>query len=288
MPAEMARTPVFVLHWNRPQECIRTVDALLQQSLPLSVHVVDNASEPEALRCLEQGLPAEVEVIRMAENRGWGGAFNVVLQKWLEREEGEYCFISAHDALPEPGSLHMLLESMRCDSRLGIVCPEYGEAVVPHFSKLHYVRIMPVKPRALGTVESVDLPNGTLMLFRRQCLREIGLFDERYFAYGDEHEIGLRARRKKWKVGLVWGSVVLNPGTWTLSSTRSYLFARNSLLLVRTYAGLWAALLRLILMAPNTLRMWLAPPANGYAFSARARFAGMQDFLLGRFGAPPR
>jgi len=288
MPGEMVPTPVFVLHWNRPQECIRTVQAILEQSLPLSVRVVDNASSPEALTSLTQGLPAGVSVIHMEENRGWGGAFNVVLRNWLQTETGEFCIISAHDALPEAGSLGLLVESMVNDSRLGIACPEYGESVVPEFSKLHYVRITPVHQRQRGTVEPVDLPNGTLMLFRRQCLEEIGLFDERYFAYGDEHEIGLRARRNKWKVGIVWGSVVLNPGTWTLSSTRSYLFARNSLLLVRTYAGRWAALLRLLLMAPNTFRMWLVPPSDGYAFSARARFAGMQDYLLGRFGAPPR
>ena len=37
------------------------------------------------------------------------------------------------------------------------------------------------------------------MLFRRECLEDVGLFDERYFAYGDEMEIGLRAARHGWK-----------------------------------------------------------------------------------------
>jgi hypothetical protein len=46
--------------------------------------------------------------------------------------------------------------------------------------------------------------------------------------------------------------------------------------------------LRLLLMAPNTMRMWLAPPKDGFAFSARARFAGMYDFVTGRFGPPPK
>jgi GT2 family glycosyltransferase len=124
------------------------------------------------------------------------------------------------------------------------------------------------------------------MVFRRKCLEEIGLFDERYFAYGDEHEIGLRAWRNGWKVAIVWGAVVVNPDTYTQSSIRSYLFTRNSLLLVKTHAGRWAAALRLLLMIPNTLRIWLMPP-DGYAFSLRARLAGIQDFLAGRYGPPP-
>jgi len=282
-----ATTPVFILHWNRPEECLRTVHALRAQTPRLSIRVIDNASDPDLLRSLAERLPEDVKLIRLAENRGWGGAFNVVLQNWLQTEEGEFCFIGAHDALPAEASLSMLIDSMQKDPKLGVVCPEYGAPEVPRFSRLRYVRITPVEPRPSGTVEPVDLPNGTLMLFRRQCLQDIGLFDERYFAYGDEHEIGLRARRQHWKVAIVWGSVVLNPGTWTSNWTRSYLFTRNSLLLVRTYAGKWAATVRLLSMIPNTLRMWMVHPAEGYAFSAHARFAGMRDFVMGRYGSPP-
>ena len=56
------------------------------------------------------------------------------------------------------------------------------------------------------------------MLVRRQCLDEIGLFDQRYFAYGDEHDLGARAVRHGWKVVLVWGSIVTNPATRTENS----------------------------------------------------------------------
>jgi GT2 family glycosyltransferase len=134
----------------------------------------------------------------------------------------------------------------------------------------------------------VDLPYGTLLAFRRECLQDIGLFDERYFAYGDEHEIGMRARRRHWKVSVVWGAIVRNPGTWTASRTRSYLFARNSLLLVRTYAGWSWAALRLLLMLPNTLRMLIVPPDDEYAFDASARMVAIRDYLMGRYGPPPR
>lgn len=283
-----APIPLFVLHWNRPEECLRTVEAFLSEPLSLSIRVIDNASESGAVLRLKNGLPEGVKMVQMPENRGWGRSFNIVLRNWLDNETGDTCIISAHDALPVRGSLAMLAEVMQRDREIGIACPEYGMAAVPRFSYIRSARMDPVEPRPCGTVESVDIPNGTLMILRRQCLEQIGLFDERYFAYGDEHEIGLRARQHQWKVVIVWGSVVLNPGTWTSSVTRSYLFTRNSLLLVRSYAGIWAAWLRLLLMVPNTLRMWLSPPKDGYSFSARARFAAMCDFIAGRFGPPPR
>jgi N-acetylglucosaminyl-diphospho-decaprenol L-rhamnosyltransferase len=279
--------PLFVLHWNRPEECARTVEAFLAQDYPLAVQVIDNASEDEALRSLEQKLPSSVAVQRLNENKGWGPALNVVLSQWLSDSESEFCLISAHDALPKERCVRMLVESMNQDPQIGIACPEYGSSEIPCFSRLRYLRSKPVQRRSSGTAEAVDVPHGTLMLLRKSCLQAIGLFDERYFAYGDEHELGLRAGLHRWKVAMVWGAVVVNPGTWTSSSTRSYLFARNSLLLIRTYGGWWSAALRFLLMIPNTLRLLVIPPSKEYAFSARARFAAMGDFLLGRYG-PPR
>jgi N-acetylglucosaminyl-diphospho-decaprenol L-rhamnosyltransferase len=287
-PERVILAPLFVLHWNRPEECLRTVEAFRSQGASVCVHVIDNHSEPESLRSLEERLPADVNLIRLSENKGWGGAFNMVLKEWLNAGPGEFCFVAAHDALPREDCLDLLLQAMTRDPRMGIACPEYGVSEVPRFSNLRYYLTQGVEPRPRGTAEAVDIPYGTLLMFRKDCLREIGLFDERYFAYGDEHEIGLRARRHNWIVSVVWGAVVLNTGTWTASRTRSYLFARNSLLLVKTYAGRGWAALRLLLMLPNTLRMLIRPPESEYAFCAGARMLAIRDFLLGRYGPPPQ
>ena len=155
------------------------------------------------------------------------------------------------------------------------------------FSRLLYFRAMPVKPRERGVSEPVDIPNGTpIIALRRQCLLDIGLFDERYFVYGDELELGLRARRRNWLVCVIWGAIVGNPGTGSSGRVRSYLFARNSLLLVRTQAGWKWATLRLLLMLTNTLRI-VAIPRSGDPSDVGARLSGIRDFLLGRFGPPP-
>lgn len=279
---------VYILHWNRPLECLRAVDAYLAQDLPTHLTVIDNASEPDTLRILEGGLPPNVELVRLQENRGWGGGFNVLLAQWLEAKDGQFCFLSAHDALPQGQCLRMMFDSMQEESNhIGIACAEYGIPHLPKFSPILGARLPHVPPRPSGTVETVVFPHGTLMLFKRQCLEEIGLFDERYFAYGDEIEIGLRARRHEWRVVVVWGARVVNPGTWTPSRTLSYLATRNSLLMARAYGGWFRAALRAALMVPNTLRMWVTPSDRRFAFSPAARTAAIRDFFLGRFGPPP-
>jgi N-acetylglucosaminyl-diphospho-decaprenol L-rhamnosyltransferase len=279
--------PLFILHWNRPEECLRTVNAFRAQGVPLKIQVIDNDSEPEALRSLRVSLPPDVQIITLGENKGWGRAFNLVLQEWLATQGSDFCFISAHDAIPSEGCMELVLRAMMEDHRIGIACPEYGISEIPHFSKLRYSRSAPVAVRPCGRSEPIEMLHGTVIAFRRECLLEIGLFDERYFAYGDEHDIGLRAQEKNWLVCVIWGAVVENPGTWTASRTRSYLFARNSLLLIKMHGGMGWAAVRLLLMLPNTLRMLVFPPDNGYAFSAGARLLAIRDFLLGRYGPPP-
>lgn len=289
-PAESLTRPVplFILHWNRPDECLRTVNAFRAQDVPLEIHVIDNHSDPEALKSLTERLPPDVRLRVLDKNRGWGGAFNLVLKEWLAADGCEFCFISAHDAIPAEGCVGLVLHNMMEDHRIGIACPEYGISEIPHFSKLRYCFNARVAVRPRGKSEPIEMLHGTVIAFRRQCLLEIGLFDERFFAYGDEHDIGLRARQKNWLVCVVWGAVVENPGTWTASRTRSYLFARNSLLLIKTHGGRGWAAVRLLFMLPNTLRMLVFPPDKGYAFSASARLLAIRDFLLGRYGPPPR
>ena len=286
MNQERAPISLFVVHWNRPQECVATVNALRGQGISLQPTVIDNNSRAETVELLESTLGEFATLVRLQENRGWGGALNTALKLWLQDRSQQYCLISAHDALPEPDCLRLLLEATEADSRIGIACPQYHDPFVGRFSATRGVFPEQVTPLPVATAQNIDVPHGTLMLCRRECLDEIGLFDERYFAYGDEHELGLRAHRHGWKVVMVWGAIVTNPGTWTESPLRSYFFARNSLLLVRDYCGAGSALLRALLISLNTLRLIIRSPNESFAFSSRARFRAVRDYLFGRWGRP--
>jgi N-acetylglucosaminyl-diphospho-decaprenol L-rhamnosyltransferase len=288
---------LIVVHWNRPQECIETVAAFTKQLPELRILVLDNHSSPDALEALRVNL-ASAEILALPENKGWGPAINVALRRWLEqkgsavaavydrRRPGAYCLISAHDAQPAADCVTRLLEAMDRDPKIGIASPEYPDGSVPRLSARHGVSQEIAAPVHLGEVREIDVPHGTLMIARRECLAQIGLFDERYFAYGDEHELGARARRRGWKVALVGGAMVENPQTSTASELRSYLFTRNSLLLVHDYFGRFAAWRRAALILLNTIRLALRSRGDAFAFSPRARWRGCRDYFAGQFGPP--
>lgn len=282
----MTEVDLFIVHWNQPAACVATVKAFLGQGISLRITVIDNDSAANAYADLQAELDPLVTIVRLDDNKGWGGALNVLLRLWLRGETNPYCLISAHDAMPAPDCLRLLLTAAEADPRVGIACPQYPDPFVSRLSRWRGVYPEAARPQAKGSAEEVDVPHGTLMLVRRPCLEEIGLFDQRYFAYGDEHDLGARAVRRGWKVVLIWGSIVTNPATSTESSWRSYLFARNSLFLVQTYYGRVAATLRALLILANTLRLLTFHRQDAFAFSAQARWKAVRDYFQGCTGRP--
>jgi GT2 family glycosyltransferase len=234
------------------------------QNVRLNVCVIDNHSEPEALRSLEDRLPAGVRLVKLSENKAWGGAFNVVMRQWLTNGGSEFCFIPAHDAIPAEGCMGLLVRGMTADSRIYVTTARYQW-----------------RPGRKASAKRSTCLTAPSSVSGKNCIRAIGLLDERYIAYGDGHEIGLRARQRNWLVSVVWGAVVQNPGTWTASRTRSYLFARNSLLLLETYAGWGRAAARLGLVLPNTLRMLIIPPDHELRFLRQRSYAGDSGLFAG-------
>lgn len=268
-------------------ECLTTIALFQQQGVPVSIRVVDNASRPECLQELKKGLPVGIELVELPENKGWGGGLNVLLKRWLSEQGSEYCVVSAHDSVPRPNCLSLLVAAMDGDKTLGIGCPQYESPEILKFSPVRGITTVSADPKPDGQVTIVEMPHATILIFRKQCLAEVGLFDERYFAYGDEVEIGLRARKQGWNLGMVWGAIVINPGTWTPSPIVGYLTSRSSLLMARTYGGVVKGFVRAALMLGNTLRMVVLPGARSSMSSWKPRLLAIRDFLLGRYGPPP-
>jgi hypothetical protein len=57
-----------------------------------------------------------------------------------------------------------------------------------------------MRDTSYNEIMEVQLVNGSFMLFRRKCLDEIGLFDEKFFLYLEDYELSFRIfKSKKYK-----------------------------------------------------------------------------------------
>ena len=274
-----------LVHREQPDRCITTARAFLAQDVDVELTIVDNGSSEAALSKLREALP-EADLIELGSNTGFGPGANAGLRKWLDDGDGEWCVLAPHDALPEPGAVRALVEAAMAQHRAGLACAEFGEplrpVLDPYFGGIQLPRTLPT-----DGWEDAGYPHGTLMLLGRSCLEDIGLFDERYFAYCEEADLGARARARGWAVGIVWGARVDNPSISSNAVLNDYLMMRNTLLLVREHSGRYKVTVRLVMALYQSAFWAFSSRKRPPIFSARGRFLGIRDFLRKRYGPPP-
>ena len=275
---------VYLIHRNQPQHCAGSIAAFGNQTTPVRVRVIDNGSTPAALGHLRAAAPG-VEIIEAGANLGFGPGANLAFRHWLGAADGEWVAVAPHDALPDTDCVARLLVAARQRPRAGLVSAEFGPGfdMVPAMDKVLGGFYRPAR-RGQGW-QSVDYPHGTLLAVRRRVLEEVGMFDERFFAYCEEVDLALRARRAGWEVGMVWGAVVTN-SRLPSRPVADYLQVRNTLLLVRESSGSYFAGWRVALAACHIGIKALRDPRRA-PIHLRLEGRAIADFLRGRYGPPP-
>lgn len=276
---------VVIVHWNQAERCLRSLARLHEQGVDIRPVVVDNGSRPDQVSLLRSALGDDGELIEMGANTGFGPAANAGYRRWLSDPQGEWVGLMPHDALPAPGALADMLAIAAERPRLGLLSADVGDGatpvVDPYFGGI-------TRPASVTRgFEPADHPHGTLMLARRPLLEQIGLFDERYFAYCEEADLGLRATAAGWEVGLARATMVENPTMGPGTPAVDYLQLRNTLLLVREHSGRYHATVRALIAVGHIIAGLVRPASRYHLFSARARWLALRDGALGRYGPPP-
>lgn len=274
-------TTVVVVHRDRPRLLAATLEALAAQTVPVRVLLVDSGSTEENHRAARALLPAGSDVVRMGRNGGFGPSANGGWRRFLAAHDGEWVGLCPHDALPAPDAIERILTAAAGRPRAGFACGDYGDGATPVVDPYFGSILVP------ATVdegwEPAGYPHGTLLLARRGALEDVGLFDERYFAYCEEADLGLRATAAGWEVGLVRGAHVFNPNMSNPRPVIDYLMVRNTLLLVRSHSGRYKASIRFCMAVAQ---LWTERGRSPYHHT-EARLHALVDFLRGRFGPPP-
>lgn len=280
-----AGVSVVLIHRNRADVIGRTVDAFRSQTVPTSIIVVDNGSDPEAVGSLPDLVGVDVDLVITGANLGFGPGGNVGMRRWLRDHDTEWLAIAPHDALPEPDTIERMLDALVDRPRVGLASADVGDGKVPVIDP--YLGTIEAEPTVDQGFEPSGYPHGTLMLVRRPCIEEIGLFDERYFAYCEESELALRAAAQGWTCGLIRGADVRNPGMSASIERVAYLQLRNTLLMLREHFGRRQAWFRLAIALVQIPLGIVHPPARGLHWSPAGRLKAVRDHLRGRYGPPP-
>ncbi len=280
------QTDVVLIHWNQPETLVDTANRFIALVEVASVYVVDNGSTQENLERLRATIDPTIRVIEVGFNSGFGPAANRGWEAWLEASNpSPWCVVAPHDAIAAPDTLQKLLDAAMDNPDVGLLSADVGDQCRPFVDHV-FGPILKPAAREQG-YEAVDYPHGTLMMISRRCAEVVGLFDERYFAYCEEADLGLRAQKAGFAVGLVRGAMVENPMVSTPAPMAEYLMERNTVLLIRDHFGRRKAAMRYGLMIGQLIAYTLIPSRRTPYWSAKARRLAIADVARRSWGPPP-
>lgn len=209
-----------------------------QSRRDFEVVVVDNSG-----RQLARQVEAErygATIIENSRNVGFGAAVNLALR----RSRAPFLATLNDDAIAHPDWIAALLGAMENHQEAGMCASQvrlYGSGRLDSAGMLisgdgtTKQRGHMEPPDRYQCAGDVLFPSGSAALYRRAMLEETGLFDERFFLYCEDSDLGLRARWAGWKCIYAPEAIVEHRYSQTAgraSPLKAYYVERNRLFLV--------------------------------------------------------
>jgi GT2 family glycosyltransferase len=212
--------------------------------------VVDNSEEGLARR---NGSAMGARVIENQRNAGFGRAIN----QGIEASASPYVATLNDDAVAHPRWIESLTEAMERRPDAGMCASQvrlYGERQLDSAGMLMALdgsskqRGQGRPPEDFPVAEEVLLPSASAAIYRRSMLEQIGGFDDDFFLYCEDTDLGLRARWGGWKCLYAPEAVVehhYSHSAGRASPLKAYYVERNRLfVLAKNFPG------RMVVAAP--------------------------------------
>ena len=234
---------VVVVNYNRRDllsECLGSLQRQYYQ--PFEVIVVDNGSTDGSTALVKDFPLSSIQIIENKTNVGFCAANNQALTQC----RGTYVALLNNDAVAAPAWLGELVKTLENRPEFGMAASKVlaydSPNVIDKSGQLIYLDGQN-RGRGSGEIdcgqydrfEEVAWPDGCAAFYRRSLFEQIGGFDEDFFAYADDADLGLRARIAGWRCLSVPTAVVRHRLGATLgrhSEQRLFLIERNRIWLV--------------------------------------------------------
>ena len=194
---------IVIVTWNSKKHLPTCLDHLKKQNFQdFEIILVDNGSEDGSLDGIQDQDPSfRLQIHKLDTNRGFAVANNI----GARLASGTWLALLNADAYPNPDWLARLLEAADkhpnacfASRQIQANAPDLldGEGDVYHISGLAWRRNYGHPVQEKRDVEEIFSPCAAAALYPRQMFLEAGGFDEGYFSYQEDVDLGFRLRLK--------------------------------------------------------------------------------------------
>jgi GT2 family glycosyltransferase len=249
MQAGCPKIAIVILNWNGlldTLECLGSIQKIVYPNY--TVVVIDNGSKGNDVEIIRRNFGNSVCVIENEKNLGFAGGCNVGI-RWALSSGAKYVLLLNNDTVVDPNFLMELVNVSQIDMQTGIVGPKIyyyeqpnriysaGGRVNFWTGKAPNIGIREIDDGRFDNIEEVDYVTGAALLIKEETIEKIGLLSEIYFAYYEETEWCLKARKAGFKVVYVPKARIWHKSHDTKTSSANalsvYYMTRNRFLFMK-------------------------------------------------------
>ncbi|NUU16801.1 glycosyltransferase [Cellulomonas humilata] len=233
---------VILVNYKGADDTITALKAFDDVDWPadrLELVVVDNDSGDGSVERIREAVPGAL-VVDSGSNTGFAGGCNL----GVAHATGEYVAFLNNDARPGEGWVRAAVEVLEQDATIGSVASkvldwdgnliDYVDGSLTWFGMGYKREVEKPDTGAWDTAKDVLFGTGAALFVRTELYREVGGFDERFFMFYEDVDLGWRLNLLGHRVRYVPGSVAFHKHHVTMKKfgnfRESYLLERNALL----------------------------------------------------------
>jgi len=212
------KVSIITLNWNRLEDTTECLESLKKITYTnYEVIVVDNGSEGNDAQVLEERFGDYIHLIKNDRNYGTTGGMNIAMRYALDNSNPDYLLLLDNDAVVDKNFLDELVQVITRDSKVGAVT-----AVIYSYNKPEQIQ-QSLSGRInfwIGDFIGMDWFSGFFVvptikdnlprevkqagfwciLFKRECIENVGLLDRTYFIAWETADYCERLGRAGYKI----------------------------------------------------------------------------------------
>ena len=257
---------IITVNYRVENELINCISSILKSkpNVNFEIIVVDNNEKAEFGAVLKSKFP-QVKYVKSEKNIGYGAASNLVMQF----ASGEYLFFLNPDTIVKENAVDVLYDFLEKNPKAGIIAPllfDLSGKVYPNQGSDQYDfksafitssflnKLIPNNPISMKffhkhwdkkNIEEFDVVPGTAFMIKKDLFKRIGLFDERFFLYFEEYDLGKKVQKLGYKNFILPNAKVLH--VWEASTRKrgdiDKVFSKSRYLFFKKHYGVFFALI---------------------------------------------
>ena len=206
------------------------------------LYIVDNSSSDDSFNFLKNQA-SEAVIIRNEDNDGFAKGNNDAIKQAF-KDNCDYIILFNMDTVIDERAIEELIKMADSDSKIGAVqarlmlwspkdeINSLGNST--HFLGFGYCLNYRDKYEKIRIKDGADIfyPSGAAVLFKTEVLKKVSLFDETYFMYNEDQDLGWRIWLSGYRCVVSLKSIVYHKYEFSKSIAKYYFMDRNRLITI--------------------------------------------------------